>query len=385
MKTYSLDDLRVVKTRNNNEIVYVICKKNNLFQTYTDVLTGEKVKPIYPVEPLSHYYSIDEKFDYRTGKYIRLTKSDILKKYQEINESKRKIEQEKEIKKEEKIKQEEPKVLTSVELKEEPKKVISSKEIDKEAELEIAVQDFFPKTGEWTSNCFQRPRELHMCNLESNLRNDKWLAQMIKKQCNLDNVNYYDILDFVKKSPIFQELRHNYELEVVRWQIEWIKNGGENWICDEELGGDFTMLSPVCDLGIRKGVVDTLLAIGMDEEVIEEGLEKYADIWRDRFISSAFFNKYNCFTFLADPNVPIPEIDKEHESAWIRYRKYEYYRAHKKSVDKYGTPDEDMLMSQDEAIRLKVYLDVKDKERKEQIRKYKMEAYGRGRSMSLWG
>ena len=40
-----------------------------------------------------------------------------------------------------------------------------------------------------------------------------------------------------------------------------------------------------------EGVVDTLLAIGMDEEVIEEGLEKYADIWRDRFISSAFFNK----------------------------------------------------------------------------------------------
>ena len=85
-----------------------------------------------------------------------------------------------------------------------------------------------------------------------------------------------------------------YELKVVKWQIEWIKNGGENWVCDEELGGDFTMLSPVCDLGFRKGVVDTLLAIGMDEEVIEEGLEKYADIWRDRFISSAFFNKYNC-------------------------------------------------------------------------------------------
>ena len=174
---------------------------------------------------------------------------------------------------------------------------------------------------------------------------------------------------------------------IIRWQspIEWIKNGGENWICDDELGGEFTLLSPVCDLGFRKGVVDTLLEIGMDKDVIEEGLEKFSDIWRDRFISSAFFNKYNCIFFLADPNVPVPEIDKEHESAWIRYRKYEYYRAHKKSVDKYGTPDDDMLMNPDEAIRLKYYLDMKDKERKQQIEDYKKEAYGKGRTHSLWG
>lgn len=369
MKKYNLDNLRVVKIETKNKERYTICYFNKFFKTYTDVFTDQKIIPTSPVKALTKYYNCAELY-YRRGEgKIYLTKRELLDKYTEINA----------------LKKEEPKPKTEKEeTKSETKQEVPVESVDVNKMLEIAVQDFFPKTGEWTSNCFQRPRELHMCNLESNLRNDKWLAQMIKKQCNLDNVNYYDILDFVKKSPIFQELRRNYELEVVRWQIEWIKNGGENWICDEELGGDFTMLSPVCDLGIRKGVVDTLLAIGMDEEVIEEGLEKYADIWRDRFISSAFFNKYNCFTFLADPNVPIPEIDKEHESAWIRYRKYEYYRAHKKSVDKYGIPDEDMLMSQDEAIRLKNYLDVKDKERKEQIRKYKMEAYGRGRSMSLW-
>lgn len=369
MKKYNLDNLRVVKIETKNEERYIICYFNKFFKTYTDVFTDQKIIPTSPVEALTKYFNCAELY-YRRGEgKIYLTKRELLDKYAEINA----------------LKKEETKQKTEKEeTKSETKQEVPMESVDVNKMLEIAVQDFFPKTGEWTSNCFQRPRELHMCNLESNLRNDKWLAQMIKKQCNLNNVNYYDILDFVKNSPIFQELRHNYELEVVRWQIEWIKNGGENWICDEELGGDFTMLSPVCDLGIRKGVVDTLLAIGMDEEVIEEGLEKYADIWRDRFISSAFFNKYNCFNFLADPNVPIPEIDKEHKSAWIRYRKYEYYRAHKKSVDKYGTPDEDMLMSQDEAIRLKVYLDVKDKERKEQIRKYKMEAYGRGRSMSLW-
>ena len=44
-----------------------------------------------------------------------------------------------------------------------------------------------------------------------------------------------------------------------------------------------------------------------------------------------------------------------------------------------------MLMSPDEAIRLKSYLDVKDKERKQEIDNYRKEAYGKGRTHSLWG
>ena len=44
-----------------------------------------------------------------------------------------------------------------------------------------------------------------------------------------------------------------------------------------------------------------------------------------------------------------------------------------------------MLMSQDEAIRLKNYLDVKDKERKQEMEDYKKQAYGKGRTHSLWG
>lgn len=382
MKTFSLEDLRVVKIERNEEITYVICTKNNLFKTYTDILTGEKVKPIFPVEPLSHYYSIDEKINFKTGKYIRLSKSDILKKYQEINELNRKKVQEQE--KIDENKKEEPRVLTSTEEKEIVRSIMSQEEINAEEILEKSVENFFPKTGQWWSSCFERSKELYMGNLPCNLRDDKWLATMLQRSQNLEHLNYYDILGFVRSSKIFKDARHNYELEIVKWQIEWIRNGGENWISSEEYGGDFIFFTGVCDLGFRAGVLNTLLAIGMDREVIEEGLEKYASMWRDNYMKIAFSNEYEPVFYLADPNVEMEPIDEKHKSSWLKYRKYEYYQNHKRVVDKYGKPDEDMLITPQEARELEEYLEFMDKERKEQIEKYKKEAYGHGRGMSLW-
>jgi hypothetical protein len=54
-----------------------------------------------------------------------------------------------------------------------------------------------------------------MGNLPCNLRNDKWLAKMLQRDQNLEHINYYDILEFVKNSKVFEEARHNYELEIV--------------------------------------------------------------------------------------------------------------------------------------------------------------------------
>ena len=100
------------------------------------------------------------------------------------------------------------------------------------------------------------------------------------------------VLQFVKTSKFFKEKRHEYEQEIVKWQIDWMRSGGENWVIDEDYGGDFVFLTSVCDLGFRKGVVDTLSSIGMNIDAIEEGIEKNADRWRDSFMSSAFSNEY---------------------------------------------------------------------------------------------
>lgn len=383
MKKYKLEDLKVAKINYLGEMRYVICTRSKLFNVFTDAITGDKIEPLFPVEPLSKYYRLEEKYDFRTNRYIKLTKRDILHKYQEINELKKKESEEITKRKEQSApKQEDVKLPTPSEEKEIVRSIMSQEEIDAEEILESALKDFFPTTGDWWSSCFDRPTTLYMSNMPCNLRDDEWMAQMFQKQKNLYNfVNYYDILFFVRNSQVYKEARHNYELEIVKWQIQFIKDGGSGWICDDKYGGDAMMFTGVCDLGFRKGVLDTLTAIGMNREVIEEGLEKYAYMWRDNYMSRAFSNDYEPFFYLADPNAYLEPIDEEHKSKWIRYRKYEYYKRHKEIVDKYGEPDADMLISDREAFELRQYLEVKDKERKYQIEEYKKEAYGNPRRL----
>ena len=368
-KKYHIDKIYVVEIEKGNEPRIIFCLGTRRLYGYKAVFTGEIIWA-NPWARLGQYV-----YRYEILKDKRyLTEKELFQIWQDMNEKL----QEKLVQKE--LKQQ-PKQIKKEDSKPKQEKPIENVDVNKMLELE--AQNFFPKTGGWWSSCFYMPTELRMQNLPCNLRDSEWLARMFREKCNLYDVNFYDVLEFVKNSKIFNELRHNYELEIVKWQINWIKNGGEGWITDEKLGGDCVFFSEVCDLGFRKGVLDTLLAIGMNKEVIEEGLEKYSDLWRNQYISSAFWNKYNCIFFLADPNVPVPEIDKEHQEAWIRYRKYQYYQTHKKMVDKYGKTDEDMLMDEDEALRLKCYLESKHKERIYDIETYKKQALGKGRVHSL--
>lgn len=236
--------------------------------------------------------------------------------------------------------------------------------------LTNTINNFFPTTGSWDSSCFRRPNEI----LQSNLRNNKLLAKMILREANLAPEYYNQVLNFISSSDLFKQKVHEYEQTIVKWQINFIKNGGENWICDENLGGDLCLMLPYCDIAFRKGVVDTLVAMGMNKEAIEEGLEKNADMWRDSFIERAFWTKYEPIqiNFLGREDFePLPEADLEHKQAWIKMRKYEYYCDHKKSVDLYGTVEPDMLLTQEELIKLKSYLDIENSKRLEFIEQHK--------------
>lgn len=232
------------------------------------------------------------------------------------------------------------------------------------------INNFFPTTGEWNSSCFRKSNE----NLQSNLRNNKLLAKMILRKANLASKYYNKVLDFINSSNLFKEKVHEYEQTIVKWQIQWIDSGGENWIIDENLGGDLCLIMPYCDIAFRKGVVDTLVAMGMNKEAIEEGLEKNADMWRNSYIERAFRIQYEpiMINFLGIENFePLPDADLEHKQAWIKMRKYEYYCDHKKSVDLYGVVEPDMLLTQEELISLKSYLDIENAKRLEFIEQHK--------------
>lgn len=276
-------------------------------------------------------------------------------------------------------------ITETVESEEEPIKYNSVVKTALDGILDEAVDEFFPETGIWYSNCFRRSTDLSKSNLPCHLRNDRWLAEMLKNDQNLVMITSSYIRDYVSNSKHFKEARHDYELKIVKWQIDWMRNGGEGWIVDEDLGGDFYIMSPVCDLAFRKGIYDTLTKIGMDSEVVEEGIEKNADIWRERYMKSAFANEFNPFILdfsfslfgderqiNEDINKPtLGEVDPRLEEAWLKMRRYDYYQAHKDVVDKYGVVLPEMKMSDDEAQELRGFVSKKAQERYQEIEEYK--------------
>jgi len=233
--------------------------------------------------------------------------------------------------------------------KELPKVVINDEKVN--AILEEEIKDFFPNKGVWYSNCFRQPSEVSYSNLPCHLRDNDWLSKLLHRELNEKGIYIpqHTIKKFMDNSETFVDLRHKHELRIVKWQINWINNGGSNWLMPKGTDEFSLLVSEDVDKIIRGGVSKTLKAIGMDGEVIEEGLEKYADIWRPSAMSIGFGNKYEPVVFM----VGTPDkADEEHKRNWIADREYRYYQAHKNSVDNYGTKTPAMQMTPEEHAQL---------------------------------
>lgn len=330
----------VVKIKTISQERYIICQKHK--EKYTEVLTGTKYLASdvrdKDVSQLFVYSEILIPYGFKQGYDLIVTASELL----EIC------------------------IALNVELK------LQSQDVEDNRLLNIldkATEAFFPKEGVWKSSCFRRSNELAKGNLPCHLRDDEWLAQMLYINQDLHNISKRRVFQYVKESDFFAQKRHEYELEIVKWQIGWIMGHGEGWVCDEEYGGDIVYLTPVVDLGIRKGIVDTLIKIGMDREVIEEGIEKYADLWRESCMNSAFRNAFEPVYYLSKKQ-PEP-ISEEHKEKWLQMRRYEYYQRHKNSVDKYGNVSKDMLLCGRELKELQMYLESANTKRLKYLEKFK--------------
>lgn len=236
--------------------------------------------------------------------------------------------------------------------------------------LNAEIEEFFPTNGRWGRSCYKKSTELSAENLPCHLRDNNWLAQyleirLFKKGLIVPNKVIYD---FIVNSDRFNELRRNYELEIVRWQIDWMRNGGEGWLMPKGYDELSLMFSPEAVEIFRGGVVRTLTEIGMDTEVIEEGIESNADMFRERFISTGFSNEFE--PVLYGQVAPAP-ADKEHRENWLKLQRYEYYCRHKRSVDRYGEPHPDMLITPREVRRLYEVLSVQNKSRRQEISQWK--------------
>lgn len=235
--------------------------------------------------------------------------------------------------------------------------------------LDKKCDEFFPETGRWRRNCFEKPKDLKQAFFPCHTRDDEWLSLMFQSSFKIFYLSSSFIKEYIQQSEIFQKARHEYEQKIVEWQIDWMNNGGENWLVDNSLGGEVFMFRSKCDIAFRKGIVDTLTAIGMPIDAIEEGIEKKSNKWRDRYMLLAFRNIYDPILYSINSNSQdYIEVDPEFQAAWIKMRLYEYYQANKDSVDKYGEILPEMKMSDEDIIELNKYLDIKGQERLEQLK-----------------
>lgn len=257
------------------------------------------------------------------------------------------------------------------------KVVINDEKVN--AILEEEIKDFFPDTGVWYSNCFGRPSEVEYGNLPCHLRDNAWMSRLLYNNLQAKKIHIpihipqYTIKKFMDNSDSFAKLRHDYELKIVEWQIHWIINGGEGW-CMPKGYDEFALLfSEDVDKIVRGGVVKTLRAIGMDSEVIEEGLEKYSDIWRPYCMKLGFKHIYDPVIYLkGKPEMPPSE---EHKKNWLADREYQYYQTHKHSVDSYGTLTPAMQMSPEEYSKLTATLEKQNEMRKSYITMWRNNKY----------
>lgn len=235
--------------------------------------------------------------------------------------------------------------------------------------LDKEVESLFPDDGKWYSSCYKQPKELAENNLPCHLRDNKWLAEYIMKKYKHYLAKKSDIMDYIYKSEKFAKLRHDYEQRIVSWQIDWMNSDGENWICED----DFFMFSTRCDIIFRKGIVDTLSAIGMDKEAIEEGIEKNSDKWLEKYMEHAFRNQYNSvFLDTYYSGEKLEEPSEEHYTMWRKFRLYNYYNKHKASIHKYGKVSSEMKMTWEEAEELQSWLSIEHNKRMKQIEEFKI-------------
>lgn len=235
--------------------------------------------------------------------------------------------------------------------------------------LEEEIETFFPKDGIWYSNCFSKPKEVGYGNMPCHLRDNKWLTSLMLQKLDLNNTYYDEVYAYLLSSNEFQEKRHEYELEIVKWQINFTPDG-ECLLMDKAHGSDLWKMTEDCDKSFRWSVKHTLEAIGMNSDVIEEGLEKYSDLWRDTYMKLAFNNRYNPLTSIPyligrnDNLISLSKPDEKHKEKWLELRKYEYYLEHKTSVDNYG--DKSTLVTEIDPTDIAYVYDM-DKIRKKEI------------------
>lgn len=205
--------------------------------------------------------------------------------------------------------------------------------------LDKQTKNFFPKTGEYDSSKLDEKEKLAIENMPFNICDDDWIVSMFIKHVGyaINDENIELVSSYIKESPIFNKRRYDYSLEIVKYQIQYMMDPDSDWFGDPEYGNGMMFFSEDYDKEFRESIVLALHSIGLDDDIIEDGIDTNLDIWLDTCVEATFYNNHYPVTgemLFSDKEIDYSDCDEEYKEKWMKLRKHEYYMDHKESLIK---------------------------------------------------
>ncbi len=201
-------------------------------------------------------------------------------------------------------------------------------------------------------------------------RDNRWLAKYVSNIVKPENagIKFADVKNFVAKSPAFSTARYQYELDLVKAQIQFgmssrMPNGLMYLSPYEILNKRPQPKKDACE-NFRSKIIRSMQVLGLNHHTIEVGLETNADLWRRQTMQEAFGDYYENFSkfrqneldqLIAQKHTNWSKLmQKAHQyrEIWLKLREYRYYFDHKSIIDETGTVTDNMKMSTDAAFQL---------------------------------
>ena len=181
------------------------------------------------------------------------------------------------------------------------------------------------------------------------LYDDEKMAKLISKKFVASSISRSDVLEYVKTSKHFAELKDNFEQNIVWQKLTQSMVGISGLLVDASEAENTNKRVDYVEL-FRGGISGSLKALGLSEDSIEKGLETSAEVWRPLAIEIAFTNEYGKYgLFSEDRTISFDSYVGQIEEEYNKYAEFMYYARHRASVDKYGEKTPAMYMDMDEA------------------------------------
>ena len=118
------------------------------------------------------------------------------------------------------------------------------------------------------------------------------------------------------------------------------------------------------DKMFEAAVVDGMTRLGLNEHSVQKALVKYAPLWREQTMNSAFYNEYavepSQMQKLGYNDWYLNCIHENFRGLWLRNREYEYGQSHRAILKEMNAMTPNMQLHDSELLRLKEKVHVLD-------------------------